>query len=421
MTEMDPAIMLVEDDADVLHATSQMLRLHGYDVLTFGNGMDALDALDRHFGGVVIADVRMPRMSGVELLQSIRRMDEEVPVILISGHADVDTAVAALKDGAWDFISKPVRPEELLAAASRATTARQLVLENRRLRALAESAGRHALVGESQAIRRIRATLPILAESDLDVVVEGATGTGKQLVARLLHEASARGRSGFVSIDCAGLPTGLEDALFRADGSIARSHRGTLFLDNLDGASERLQRQITGFVERRTVGVEARSPVNVDTRIIAAIGEGGRERLQSSLFHKLAAMTLRLPPLSERIEDVPALIRHFIRDESPEEQNAFMSSSAFAALTANRLWPGNVRELAMAVARHLRGLDPEAPNPQDLEPLPDRVLAFERTVVVDALTRAGGDVTKALEQLKIPRETLYYRLKRLDLSMKDFR
>ncbi|SEM98902.1 two-component system, NtrC family, C4-dicarboxylate transport response regulator DctD [Sphingomonas gellani] len=413
-------VALVDDDDDLRTATAQLLSLAGHEVRPFAAAAPALAAIDDSFPGVVVTDVRMPGMSGIELFRALVGRDAELPVILITGHGDVEMAVSALKDGAWDFLSKPFDPDALLAAVARAATARALAMENRRLRTLAEESAADELVGQSPAIRRLRTTLPVVADADLDVVLEGETGTGKQLLARLIHRASRRNRHRLVTLDCAVLPAAAEDAAFDAHGAISRAGRGTLFLDNLDRADERLQHRLAQFVERRAVALDTRDPVPVDARIIAAVDEGGRSRVLPTLFHRLAAVTLRLPPLAERPEDVPLLVAHFLAAQGGGRSQSARAPSDLAHLTGRRTWPGNVRELEMAVARAALGLDEAAPVSADL-PLPERVRAYEQALIVDAVTRAGGEVSRAVDLLGIPRETFYYRVKRLGIDLKRLR
>ncbi|WP_366522289.1 sigma-54 dependent transcriptional regulator [uncultured Sphingomonas sp.] len=413
-------VALVDDDDDLRLATAQLLSLAGYDVRGFADASSALAAIDTDFAGVVVTDVRMPGMSGIELFRALAARDAELPVVLMTGHGDIDMAVSTLKAGAWDFLTKPFDPDAMLAAVARAAKARALTIDNRRLRALAEASSADELVGRSPAIRRIREMLPTLADADLDVVIEGATGTGKQLVARLIHRSGRRGRHRFITVDCASLPSAAEDALFGAYGAISQAHRGTLFLDNVDRAEGRVQHRLTQFVERRVVALDAREPVPVNARIVAAIDAGGRERVVPALFHRLAAITLQLPPLSERSEDIPLLAMHFMAACANGVTRSTMTAFDVAHLAARLAWPGNVRELEMAVERIVLGLDDKVDTGNALS-LPERVRAFERTLIVEAMMRAGGDVTVAVDQLGIPRDTFYYRVKRLGIDLRRIR
>jgi two-component system, NtrC family, C4-dicarboxylate transport response regulator DctD len=421
MSDM-PRVALVDDDVELRASTIQLLTLAGYGVLPFPAGEPALAAIGAEFDGVVVTDVRMPGMSGIELFRALHARDPELPVILVTGHGDIDMAVDTIKSGAWDFLSKPFTPDALLAAIGRATAARALVIENRRLRATADTELAGELVGESPVIRNLRGVLPVLAEADLDVVIQGATGTGKRHVARLIHRMGRRARHRFVGVDCAAIPDAvIERELFARGGIIAQAHRGTLFLDNLDHADERLQHRLARFAEARAVALEARDPDPVDARILAAIGEDGRERMPPTLYHRLAGASLRLPALAERIEDIPLLVAHFATDAASRHRCPVPPLVDAAHLFAQRDWPGNARELEMAVERLVLGLDTVAASETGDASLPDRLKAFERAAITDAVQRADGEVATAIRILGIPRETFYYRVKRLGLDLKQLR
>jgi two-component system C4-dicarboxylate transport response regulator DctD len=314
MTSSLPTVALVDDDDDLRAATAQLLGLAGYRVLGFADGFGAAQAIGEDFDGIVISDVRMSHMSGVELFHLLQQRDRDLPVLLISGHADVQMAVDALKAGAWDFIEKPFAPDALLAAASRATKARKLALENRALRRAVSGAGDQAFLGETPMIQRLRAMIPVLSQSDIDLVIEGQTGTGKELFARCVHRSSARAKHRFVTVDCALIPAAIvEREMFARGGIVASSHRGTLFLDNLDQASGDLQRRLAQFAEKRAIALDMRDPEPIDTRIIASMAEGGRDAVTDALYHRIAGVPLRIPPLSERRADIRLLFTHFLQ------------------------------------------------------------------------------------------------------------
>ena len=415
-------VALVEDDPDLAAATTQLLTLAGYEVRGFAAAPPALDAIDADFPGVVVSDIRMPGLSGIELFRALAARDAALPVILVTGHADVETAVQALKAGAWDFLTKPFDPDILLGAVGRAMATRRLALENRRLRAAAGDTVANRLVGRSAAIERLRAMVPMLADVDMDVVVEGATGTGKELVARLIHRAGKRARHPFVVLDAAAPPVARIDDLFGAHGPIARGHRGTLFLDNLDRADAGLQHRLAQLAERRAVALDAREPEAVDLRLVAAIDDGARDAVLPALYHRLAAVTLRLPPLAERGEDVPLLVAHFLSTLAERHDRPAPPLADAAALLARREWPGTVRELELAVERLVLGLDLSSGTDATADaPLPERVRAFERAAIVEAVRAAGGEIARAIETLRVPRETFYYRVKRLGIDLARLR
>lgn len=425
MTDTPPlTIALVDDDDDLRHATAQLLTLHGFAVAAYSDAATALAAIGADFVGVVVTDVRMPGMSGIDLFRTLAARDAELPVILITGHGDVTMAVDAIKAGAWDFLTKPFDPEALVAAVSRAATARRLALENRRLRIAAETPGDEALIGDAPAIRRLRAMIPILADAALDLVIEGQVGTGREHFARLVHRAGRRARHRFLKIDCATVaPELVERDLFARSGAIARADRGTLFLDNLGMASADLQHRLARLAETRAVALDARDPDAVDIRIIAAMDEGARDTVSPALFHLLAGVPVRMPPLAERTADIPLLFAHFAAIAAAQHRVPLPPLADHAHRLAARDWPGNVLELQKAAERICLGLEDDA-GQDDItlsDPLPARLDAFERAAIIDAVTAADGEIALAIERLGLPRKTFYYRVKRLNIDLRALR
>ncbi|WP_084579989.1 sigma-54-dependent transcriptional regulator [Sphingomonas azotifigens] len=419
---MTVTIALVDDDRDFRAALAQALELAGHSVQPFVDAASALAAIDAGFPGVVVTDVRMPGMSGIDLFHQLRAIDPELPVILMTGHGDVAMAVDAIKAGAWDFLTKPFPGEALAAALQRAGTARALALENRRLRAAANAAD-IALVGEAPVIRRLREMIPMLAETALDLVLEGATGTGKELFARLLHRAGRRGRHRFQLLDCATVPlTIVERELFGRGGIVARADRGTLFLDHLDLAPAELHHRLAQFAEARTVATDQRDPDPVDIRIIAAIDDGAATRLPPGLYHRLAGVSLRLPTLAERTDDIPLLFAHLAAQAAERHRRPLPALSEAAHAAAARAWPGNVRELERAAERFVLGLDaPAGPSPVDAQTLTERLDAYERMLILEAISASNGEINAAITALGLPRKTFYYRVKRLGINLREAR
>lgn len=428
----DLHVALVDDDDDLRASTAQLLQLAGFTVDAFPAAAAALAAIDAGFAGVVVTDVRMPHMSGLDLFQALHARDATLPVVLMTGHGDVAMAVAALKAGAWDFLTKPFDPAALIAAVTRAGTARLLELENRRLRAAAAADPSDALIGRSPAIVRLRAMIPALAQADLDLFVEGETGTGKALLARAIHRAGKRARHRFLAIACAAYPDALLDGdLFArvGEGSVVAASRGTLFLDDLDQASRALQARLVGLVEDRALRTPgARDAIPLDLRVIATAADAarpGEAAILPALFHRLAAVRLRLPPLRERREDVPLLFAHFVGEAARRLGRPVPPLTApLQRHLAAHDWPGNVRELAHLADRFLLGLD--APPPAEAAPgtapsLPDRLAAFERDEILAAVVATGGEIGAAIARLGIPRKTFYYRVQRLGIDLRALR
>lgn len=425
MTETQTlTVALIDDDEDLLRATTQLLTIAGHRVRPFLSPLEALAALEADFAGIVVSDVRMPLMSGMDLFRALHERDAELPVLLITGHGDVPMAVGALKAGVWDFIEKPFDPDVLLGAIARAMTARRLTLENRALRRAAEASEQEVIVGETEMIRRLRAMIPILAGSDIDLVVEGQTGTGKELFARCVHRAGPRSRHRFVSVDCAAAPVAVvEQEMFARSGILARAHRGTLFLDNLDQASQDLQRRLTRFAEQRAVALDTASPDPVDVRIIASMGEGGRERMADALYHRIAGVPVRMPPLAERKADIPLLFAHLLRQAAQRLRRPAPRLDDTIFMLEAREWPGNVRELEKLAERLCLGLEPDrgAMVGEAQASLPERLDAFESSLILQALRDARGEIAAAIAMLGIPRKTFYYRVKRLNIDLRTIR
>lgn len=417
-----PLVALVEDDSDMRAATSQLLSLNGFEVRAFVDAAAALAGIGGDFAGVVVTDVRMPGMSGIELFGLLHDRDPELPVVLITGHGDVEMAVGAIKAGAWDFLTKPFDPEALLAAVLRASRARALTLENRQLRAVAQAHTNDALIGDTPVIRRLRAMIPMLADAALDMVIEGEMGTGREHYARLVHRAGRRARHRFLKVDCATVPPELvERELFACNGVIQRAHRGTLFLDNLGLASPDLQNRLARLAEARAVALDSRDPDPVDLRIIGSIEPRTRDRVSPALFHLLAGVPLRMPPLGERTADIPLLFAHFVARAAERHGCALPPLAEHAHRLASRSWAGNVLELEKAAERICLGLEGGETSEGASASLSDRLDAFERAAIIDAVNNANGEIAAAIDALQLPRKTFYYRVKRLGIDLKALR
>ncbi|WP_242139762.1 sigma-54 dependent transcriptional regulator [Sphingomonas sp. TREG-RG-20F-R18-01] len=426
MTSTPPRVALIEDDEDLRVSTTQLLALAGFAVDAYPAAAPALAAITPDFAGVVVTDVRLPLLSGTELFHLLRTRDPTLPVILITAHGDVAMAVDSLKAGAWDFLTKPFDPDVLVAAVTRAATARALELENRTLRAAALAEADDGLIGQSPAIERLRAMIPTLADADIDLLIEGETGTGKALLARRIHAAGKRRRHRLLGVACAAYPDALLDGdLFArvGSGSVVAASRGTLLLDDLDQASRALQARLTALVEARAlVTPGARDTIPIDLRVIATAAEEGARRedaIAPALLYRIAAVRLRIPPLRERREDIVPLFAHFVGESAARlGQPVPAMSGAAQHHLATHDWPGNVRELAHFAERFVLGLDAAVAAPDDRpQSLPTRLDAFERAAIIAAMGAANGEVGAAIEQLGIPRKTFYYRVKRLGIAL----
>lgn len=437
---MTPYILLVEDDASVREACAQTLELADFSVHASDSAEAALAQFTANPACIVLSDVRLPGMSGLQLFASLRQQDAELPVLLVTGHGDVGMAVQAMRDGAWDFLEKPWQRDRLIDAVGRALAQRRLQLENRRLRASLSGNGIDSLLlGDAPAMRQFKARLATVAGTDADVLVLGETGSGKELVARALHQAGPGARGEFVAINCAALPeTVFESEMFGAEpgaytgaskrriGKIEYAHGGTLFLDEIEGMPLPLQAKLLRVLETRSVerlGSNRAHPVQC--RVVAATkldlkAESAAGHFRADLYYRLNVVTLRLPPLRERAEDIPQLFHHFAQRAATRFVRPVpaLSAANLAALMAAP-WPGNVRELAHAAERWVLGLDDEAPG--SCTSLPQQVEQFEARAIVAALQSLAGDVSATSQALGIARKTLYDKLVRYGIQPAHYR
>jgi len=431
-------VSFVDDDPDLRDANVQALRLAGFRAVALPSGEAALARIGPDYAGVVVTDIRMPGMDGIELFRRLRALDPDIPVIVISGHADIATAVGAMSEGAYDFIAKPYAGERLVETLRRAAEKRALVLENRRLRALAEQGEEEtALIGETPAIARLRQTVRELADVDVDVLVLGETGTGKEVVAGLLHRLGRRRDKPFVALNCGALPDSvIESELFgyepgaftgaqkRRIGRIEHSSGGTLFLDELESMPPSAQIKLLRVLEMREIAPLGSNDLRrVDLRVVAAtkvdLGDLAQRRdFREDLYYRLNVVTLRIPPLRERRRDIPLLFTRFLARAAEKYRRPVpVLDRAVERHLVENDWPGNVRELVHFAERVALGLSGDLPahsarSKAQVASLPDRLNAIEANLIREALEANRGDVRATLEMLGIPRKTFYDKLVR---------
>lgn len=439
-------VLFVDDEPHLRAANAQTLQLAGFEAHPRASAAEALSGLTEDFPGVVVTDLRMPGMDGMALFRRLREIDPDLPVILVTGHGDIEMAVAALREGAYDFIAKPFAGERLVESVRRAAEKRRLVLDNRRLRAEARMPeGDVTMIGETPAIQRLRRTLRQIADTRVDVLIEGETGSGKEVVASLLHRWSERRERPFVALNCGALPeTVIESELFgheagaftgaqkRRVGRIEHSSGGTLFLDEIESMPPALQVRFLRVLETRAVEpLGTNETRRLDLRVVAAakVDLGNpqeRGDFREDLFYRLNVVTLRIPPLRERRDDIPLLFRHFLARAVQRFGGALpeIGPNIRAHLLAHH-WPGNVRELSHYAERVALGLEGEEEEDSAL-PLPaggtlaERLEAFEAEAIREALGQHKGDVRGTIEALGLPRKTFYDKLQRHGIDRRAF-
>ncbi|MDT4794154.1 C4-dicarboxylate transport transcriptional regulatory protein DctD [compost metagenome] len=436
-------VLLIDDDPHLRQALSQTLDLAGLKVLALGDAQGVAEKIEKDWPGVVVSDIRMPGIDGLELLRQLRERDPDLPVLLITGHGDVPLAVQAMRAGAYDFLEKPFPSDQLLDSVRRALGLRRLVLENRSLRlALSDRQQLSArLVGQSPAMQRLREQIGALAATNADVLILGETGAGKEVVARALHDLSARRDGPFVAINAGALAESVvESELFgheqgaftgaqkRRIGKFEFANGGTLFLDEIESMSLDVQVKLLRLLQERAVErLGANQLIPLDIRVIAATKEDLRQaadqgRFRADLYYRLNVASLRIPPLRERGEDALTLFQHFTDAACSRHGMAPRSlDSSQRALLLTHGWPGNVRELQNAAERFALGLDLALDNtPANLPKveggLSEQVEAFERALIAAELTRPHGSLRSVAEALGLPRKTLSDKLRKHNLS-----
>ncbi|CAK7060382.1 MAG: C4-dicarboxylate transport transcriptional regulatory protein DctD [Desulfovibrio sp.] len=445
-----PLVYLIDDDSSLRFSVRQCLECSDFTVRDFDKAENALESTTPFFEGVILSDVRMPGMDGLTLLKKTREIDPDLPVILITAHGDVATAVDAMQSGAYDFIEKPFDETTLIDVLRRALEKRRLVMDLRRAKTdLAAAQGLDSrFVGAHPCMREIKRRIMDVAPTAAPVLLWGETGTGKEVVARCLHDCGDRKDNPFVVVDCASIPlTIAESELFGyvkgaftgADknhmGKLEAADGGTLFLDEVNSLPFEVQGKLLRALQEKAVTpVGSHTPKRVDFRLISSTNEDLRKaieqkRFREDLYYRLATIELYLPPLRDHKEDIPLLFGLFLEHaaalygrEVPRPRNADI-----ARLMAHA-WPGNVRELRNMADRFLlsgsRALNalthPAAASADKTDPvhatLTDHVSNFERQLIIDAVRRYKGDMRAVMEELGLPRRTLNEKMAKLGIS-----
>ncbi len=444
-------LLLVDDDASVRRVLQFKLQKRGFAVITVSDGREALQRLRAEPFDLLLSDIRMPKMDGIELLEQAKAIQPNIKVVLITAHAAVSQAVKAVKLGAFDYLTKPFEDDELFVAIDKALEFEKLEDENRKLRDQLKKAEQgKELLGASKAFRQLKTVIGKIADTDATVLLTGESGTGKELVARMIHSESSRSGHAFIAVNCAAIPRELvESELFGHTkgaftgaikdkrGKFELADGGTLLLDEVSELPTDLQAKLLRVIQESVVEpVGAESTIPVDVRLIASSNVDLRQRVRSGkfredLYYRLNVVPLHVPSLRERKDDIPLLAREFVRKHASDD-NVSVDPKLMDALLEYD-WPGNVRELENLIARMMvlrRGkrltekdlpedfgeFDPREGPGNSTERDQQTLEEVEREAIINALQKTGWNKTKAASLLEIPRHVLVYRLKKFRIS-----
>jgi two-component system, NtrC family, nitrogen regulation response regulator NtrX len=452
---MSAKILIVDDEANTLASLSRAFRLAGHDAVVCDNAVRALELAKSQPFDLILSDVVMPRRDGLSLLEDLRNAGIGTPVVMMSGQAHIEMAVRATRLGALDFLEKPLTTEKLLVTVDNAMKLTRLEAENRDL---LRRVGKHTMVWTGDTMRRLVAQIDRVAASESRVCIYGETGTGKELVARTLHEKSQRASGPFVTLNCAAVPAELiESELFghekgsftgaaqRHIGKFEQAHRGTLFLDEIGDMPVAMQAKLLRVLEEGEIErIGSDKPTTVDVRVVVATHRNLEELVESGsfrrdLYHRVVVFPLTLPPLRARCEDLPSLVEHFARQVSVQNGWKTLPFSPDAIETLKGYtWPGNLRELRNVVERLLLLADgsvsaedvrmalpaagrsgPLSAKTDQNGPLAQRVLAFERETVLAELERNGRHITQTAKALGLERSHLYKKCAQLGIDLQS--
>jgi DNA-binding NtrC family response regulator len=449
-------LLIVDDEANTLASLARAFRLAGHEATMCDNAAKALELAKAQRFDLILSDVVMPGKGGLALLAELRAQGVTAPVVMMSGQADIATAVQATRLGALDFLEKPISTEKLLLTVENALKLQRLESENRQLK---QRLGKHEIVWQGAAMQRVMAQVERVAASETRVCILGETGTGKELVARTIHERSGRAGAAFVTLNCAAVPAELiESELFghekgsftgaagRHIGKFEQADHGTIFLDEIGDMPQAMQAKLLRVLEEGEVErIGGEKPLSVDVRVVVATHRDlearvREDKFRQDLFHRIYVFPLVLPPLRERREDIPALVGHFAAQVSA--QNGWkaipFSTEAMEALQSHA-WPGNVRELRNMVERlmllatdgqvDLAPVELSLPKSGAMAtssafssgPLAERVDAFEREVILAELKRSHSNVSLAAKSLGLERSHLYKKAEQLGIDLRAMR
>jgi len=439
-----PQVLFVDDDDDIRASASQALELAGFHVRGFSAADRMLGEVNPGLTGAIVTDIRMPGLDGMSFMQRVHDIDADIPVILITGHGDVQLAVRAMREGAYDFIEKPFSTAHLAEVVRRALDRRRLVMENRELRQVMEQGDMldQRLAGRTSVMVALRERLRVVAATGADVLLQGPEGSGKKVAARALHDASARKDKPFVTVNCAALPEDMAGSeLFGHEvgafpgamrsrvGRLEHGRGGTIYLEDVTALNHELQAQVLQVLDERAIRRAGSSEqIPLDARFVFATGRNLEEevaqgRLRQDLLFRMNAVSVSLPGLAQRREDIPRLFLQLLHEAASRfRKSAPDVPGELLAMLSQRDWPGNVRELRNWAERMVLGLEGETAEPATglSGKLADRVAAFEKSVLMAELQASGGSLRKVYERLGLSRKTLYEKMQRYGLRREDF-
>ena len=454
-------ILIVDDEEVLRDVLDAVLRREGFDIVAASSGEEALNVLDSEEVDLVILDVMLPGISGIDTLRAIRIANPNLPVIVITAYSSIDGAIDAMKQGAFHYIPKPFKNEEVVLTVNKALEQRRLSRENERLKSeLSEKYAYSNIIGKSEIMRKVFDLIRLAAPSRSNILVQGESGTGKELVAKAIHHASPRARNAFVTVNSGSLPPELlESSLFghikgAFTGAIATKRglfevadNGSIFLDEIGNINLETQAKLLRVIqEKEFMRLGSVETVKVDVRIIAATNADlhklmAEQKFREDLYYRLNVITIQLPPLRRRREDIPLLIQHFLHKYSEENRRKVREVTPDAMrILMDHNWPGNVRELENTIERAVvlctgdritpellpdylryptRTDQPATVVPAEGISLKDAVSNYERTMILQSLELANGVQKRAAELLQVKPSTLNEMMKRLGIHAKS--
>ncbi len=440
------SILVVDDEFSVRDSLYNWFKTEGYRADTAENGMEALKKLQESLWDIVLVDIKMPGMDGMELQRHIKKIDNTIIVIIITAYATVDTAVEAMKEGAYDYLSKPVDPDKLSILIRNAVNQRRLMAENIQLRQKVEELSlQDEIVGGSPQIKKILEMIDTVAKTDATVMIRGESGTGKELVAQAIHGKSNRRYFPIISINCGAFPEGLLEselfghekgaftgAQYKRKGRLEMANGGTIFFDEIGNITTKMQMDLLRVIEtKQFTPLGSNKVVNVDFRIIAATNSDLEKKVaekdfREDLYYRLNVFSIQIPPLRERTADIALIARYFLEKyaRSMNKNVTDISPEAMKILTQYN-WPGNIRELRNTIERALVVVgEKNRIEPDDLNllflskanPPGDSLEEIERAHIQRVLEQSDWNISRSAETLRIDRVTLYNKIKKYGLQ-----